>query len=130
VDVALHRIEALPGSGRYAVTFRGSAGDQTSVVGVDGDALTVAEANLPDAWTSGTAAYENLAAAVLAVHRARAAGPPVAAVQDVDGGWDVALGNVVLEGDVPACTAHGMMQPLGDNRFECADCGARAALSA
>lgn len=130
MDVALHRIEALPGSGRYAVTFRGSAGDQTSVVGVDGDALTVAEANLPDGWRPGAAAYENLAAAVLAVHRARAAGSPVPAVQDVDGGWDVALGNVVLEGDVPACTAHGSMQALGDNRFECADCGARAALSA
>jgi len=125
----LHRIEALPGNGRYAVTFRGSGGEQTSVVGVQGDAVAVAEANLPDGWRPGTPRYDSLASAVLAVDRARAAAPPVRAVQDVDGGWDVALGHVVLEGVVPACTAPGRMQPLGENRFECAECGACAEIA-
>ena len=38
MDAVLHRIEALPGAGRYAVTFRCADGsEQTAVMIVDGD---------------------------------------------------------------------------------------------
>lgn len=130
MGAALHRIEALPGVGRYAVTFRrDDGGDQTAVVDVTGDGVHVAEANLPDGWTRDSDAFRATADAVRAVHQARSAGPVVTALIDVDGGWDVGLGNVVLNGSgVPSCTAHGEMGASGDV-YECAECGARAQLA-
>ena len=132
-DVALlHRIEALAGDGRYAVTFqRADRSEQTAVVQISGDGVSAAEASLPDGWTRDSEAFETLADAVLAVERARAAGPKAAALSDVDGGWDVMMGNVVLgPDDVPTCTAHGAMQLGPDDVYECGECGARAAYSA
>lgn len=128
----LHRIEALAGDGRYAVTFqRADRSEQTAVVQVTGDDVSAAEASLPDGWTRDSEAFETLADAVLAVQRARAAGPKAAALTDVDGGWDVMMGNVVLSPDeVPTCTAHGEMQLGPDGVYVCAECGARAAYSA
>jgi hypothetical protein len=71
-----------------------------------------------------------MAEAVRAVHRARAAGPRTATLVDVDGGWDVMMGNVVLgEHGVPVCTAHGPMPVGAGGVYECAECGARAAYS-
>ena len=123
----LHRIEALPGEGRYAVTFQRADGvEQTAVVQLAGSALDAAEASLPDGWTRAGAAFAALTDAVRAVDAARGTGPPVAALVDVDGGWDVMMGNVVLIDNVPTCTAHGVMEPDGA-RFVCPACGARAA---
>jgi hypothetical protein len=123
----LHRIEALPGEGRYAVTFQRTDGvEQTAVVQLAGSGLDAAEASLPEGWTRTSAAFGVLAEAVRAVDAARGTGPPATALVDVDGGWDVMMGNVVLAGDVPTCTAHGAMDPDAD-RFVCAECGARAA---
>lgn len=123
----LHRIEALPGEGRYAVTFRRADGaEQTAIVHLVESTLDAAEASLPDGWTRSSSAFTALTDAVRAVDVARGSGPPVAALVDVDGGWDVMMGNVVLDGDVPTCTAHGPMEPVGA-RFVCAECGARAA---
>lgn len=126
----LQRIEALPGAGRYAVTFRrDDGGEQAVVVDVTGDGVHVAEANLPDGWTLDSDAFRATADAVRAVHQARAAGPSGPMLVDVAGGWDVGLGNVVLSSaGVPSCTAHGEMPAAGD-RYECAECGARAVLS-
>lgn len=129
VGAVLHRIEALAGAGRYAVTFRrDDGGEQTAVVSVTADGVHVAEANLPDGWRHDSDAFRATADAVRAVHQARASGPPATTLVDVAGGWDVGLGNVVLSGTgVPTCTAHGEMS--GDGKtFECAECGARAQL--
>jgi hypothetical protein len=128
----LHRIEALAGSGRYAVTFqRPDNSEQTAVVHVDGDAVEAAEASLPEGWTRASEAFAGMADVLRAMERARARGPAAAALVDVDGGWDVMMGNVVLGGGgVPECTAHGQMEPREAGAFECAECGARAALAA
>lgn len=128
----LHRIEALAGNGRYAVTFqRDDRSEQTAVVQISGAAVTAAEASLPVGWTLESEPFQALADAVLAVDRARGTGPKTMALSDVDGGWDVMMGNVVLDGDaVPTCTAHGQMTLGADGIYECADCGARAAYAA
>ena len=112
------------------MTFRRSdGGEQTAVVDVTGDGVHVAEANLPDGWTRESAGFRATANAVRAVHQARAAAPQARTLVDVAGGWDVELGNVVLSAfGVPSCTAHGDMTGDGDV-YECAECGARAALS-
>jgi hypothetical protein len=130
VGAALHRIEALPGTGRYAVTFRrDDGGEQTAVVDVTPDGVHVAEANLPTGWSHDSDAFRATADAVRAVHQARSAGPSATTLLDVDGGWDVGLGNVVLGSDgVPSCTAHGAMGSSG-GVYECASCGARATLA-
>jgi hypothetical protein len=129
VDVVLQRIEALPGEHRYAVSFRRPDGsEQTAIVRATGTDVSVPEASLPDGWTRGTEPFRAAAEAVLAVERARTIVTRVTSVRDVDGGWDVALGNVVLTADdQPECIAHGIMQVVANGVFECAECGARAA---
>lgn len=128
----LHRIEALAGAGRYAVTFRRTDGaEQTAVVQISGGDVTAAEASLPPGWTRDSGAFLALADAVLAVERARGTGPKSTALIDVGGGWDVMMGNVVLGEDrVPTCTAHGPMDLGADSVYQCAECGARAAYAA
>lgn len=130
----LHRIEVLPGAGRYAITFRrGDGAEQTAVLNVSGAEVTAAEASLPAGWALTDSAFAALADAVRAVERARHASPQTAALADVAGGWDVLMGNVVLDADgVPTCTAHGpmMVDQAGDSgaagAHVCAECGARA----
>lgn len=127
----MHRIEALPGVGRYAVTFRRADGvEQTAVVLATGDEVAVAEASLPVGWNRETDAFRATAEAVLAVDLARRSVPAGNVLTDVEGGWDVGLGNVVLgPGGVPTCTAHGEMTGSTDDEWVCAECGARALLS-
>lgn len=136
VDAVLHRLEALPGDGRWAATFRRSDGsEQTAVVqvgGADGSAgatatVDVAEASLPTDWTCTSEAWLAVADAVGALERSRAASAPSGAVlRDPDGGWDVSLGNVVLGADArPACIAHGDMTDA-DGTWTCPECGAVA----
>jgi hypothetical protein len=128
VAAVLHKIEALAGDGRYAVTFqRADRSEQTAVVQVAGDDVTAAEASLPDGWTTDSDSFRAMAEAVLAVQRARSAGPKAAALTDVAGGWDVMMGNVVLsDTGVPTCTAHGELVDQGGGRWECPECGALA----
>lgn len=129
VDAVLQRIEALPGEHRYAVTFRRPDGtEQTAIIRTTGTHVSVPEASLPDGWTRESESFRATSEAVLAVERARTIGPRVALLRDVDGGWDVGLGNVLLSADdQPECTAHGRLQPTGNGVYECAECGARAA---
>lgn len=131
----LHRIEALAGEGRYALTFRRPDGSEQAAVAqidgaddaVDAGAVAIAESALPPGWTAGSPAALATVEAVAAVHRARRAlAPDAASLRDVDGGWDVGLGNVVLTDGVPTCTAHGAMTQ-SDDVWVCAECGARAA---
>jgi hypothetical protein len=134
-----HRIEALPGDGQYALTFRLADGsERTAIVRVstggtdtsDGAGRTdVAEASLPEGWVAGAPRLA-AEAAVQAFHQARASGPRTALLRDVDGGWDVMLGNVTLSADgIPECGAHGPMEPAAESgEWRCAECGARARL--
>ena len=129
MDAALHRLEALPGTGRWAVTFRrGDGTEQTAVVQVgDADSVEVAEASLPADWTRSCAAWLAAADAVRALERSRVASAPSGAVlRDSDGGWDVSLGNVVLgPAGRPTCIAHGELSQSGDT-WTCGECGAVA----
>lgn len=133
MDAAVHRIEALPGVGRYTVTFRrGDGSEQSAVVQVreDPDApVEVADASLPPGWRTSDGLFAATVAAVRALDAARRL-TPERALRDVAGGWDVSLGNVVLGTDgLPACTAHGTMAPAGAaGEYRCAECGAQALL--
>jgi hypothetical protein len=134
MDAALHRIEALPGDGRFAVTFRRPDGSEQSVIvhleaGADGSTVEVAEASLPAGWVRATPAFDALGAAVTAFAAARRDHAPAGlTLHDVDGGWDVSLGNVVLgDSGQPVCTAHGeLTRDEGTGRYVCAECGAAA----
>jgi hypothetical protein len=65
---------------------------------------------------------------VRALDSARRLMPEEAVLQDVPGGWDVTLGNVVLDSDgVPACTAHGALI-VKSGVYVCTECEARALL--
>lgn len=125
----LHRIEALPGDGRYAVTFRRPDGtEQAAVVHVTADAVDVAPASLPPDCPPSSELFTATVAAVRAIDVARRLAPARSSLRDVAGGWDVSLGNVVLDGSgTPTCTAHGAMAEDG-GVYVCAECDARAVL--
>jgi hypothetical protein len=129
VDAALHRIEALAGEGRHAVTFRRADGsEQAAVVHVTDGGLDVAAASLPPGCQPGSPEFAALVDAVSAFERARRQFPVAAALRDIAGGWDVSMGNVVLAVDGrPTCTAHGEMAEQ-DGVWVCGVCAARALL--
>jgi hypothetical protein len=131
MDVGLHRIEALPGEGRYSVTFRGSGGaEQNTVAQINGTDVEIAPASLPSGWDSGTDPHTLLCEAIQSLDRARRSSAAPAELSDVDGGWDVMIGNVVLEtGNIVTCAAHGVMR-LVDGIWTCPECGARAVFAA
>jgi hypothetical protein len=126
---ALFRIEALPGDGRYAVSFeRADGSEQTAVIHLTDDGIAVAEASLPAGWTRESDAFSATAAAVVAFDIARRHAPAAPALRDVEGGWDVSLGNVVLGASgKPVCTAHGEMSQTAEE-YLCTECYAKAVL--
>ena len=125
----LQRIEALPGNAGYAVTFVfGDGSEQSAAVRIADADIDVAEASLPATWRRDQVPFGSLRRAVLAVDAARQHRPAGKTLSDVDGGWDVALGNVVLDSAGPRCTAHGAMIKA-DGLYECSECGARALVS-
>jgi hypothetical protein len=125
MDAVLCGIDSLPGDRRYAVRFRRADGsEQAAVVRLIGDRVEVAPASLPSGWPPDSPA---LSAALQAFDAACRIGPPVPTLRDVNGGWDVSLGNVVLHEGRPRCTAHGDLDER-DGAFVCETCGARAAL--
>jgi hypothetical protein len=130
VTAQLHRIEALPRVGQYAVTVRTPDGHETTVaMTVTDDTVTAPQATLPEGWVIGSAGYDAVAHAVLAVDQARRIAPRGPVAVDVPGGWDVSLGNVVLTpGGGLDCVADGPMETLGDGLLACSACGARAEL--
>jgi hypothetical protein len=133
VDPLLRRIEALPEHGCYSVTFLLGASQERSVVmKVAGDDITdvvAPEANMLPGWSVESEPNRSVLEVVVAFHRARSQADGGGAVlRDVAGGWDVSVGNVMLDdAGRPACAAHGELEPdaaAGD--FACAICGARA----
>jgi hypothetical protein len=130
MDSVLHGIAALPGEGRYAITFRRPDGsEQTAVVHVNAPDIEIAEASLPSGWSKTGAMFKATADAIHAFDSARRRAPTAPTLRDVDGGWDVSLGNVVLgSGGVATCTAHGEMAEDG-GAYVCTECEARAILA-
>jgi hypothetical protein len=132
MDAIMHRIEALPGARRYAVTWlRADGSEQTAVVhlrGEDDNEIDVAPASLPPGCDPGTKLFAAAAGAVQAMDAARRLAP-ARQLRDVEGGWDVSLGNVTLDSSgAPACTAHGAMHETAPGEFRCDTCGAQALL--
>lgn len=128
VDPLVQRIEALPKRGSYAVTLVLADGqERILVVSTDGDAPVLPAANLPQGWDAESESARALLAAVTALHRARAvAGAGRARLVDIDGGWDVSIGNVVLSASgEPECVSHGAMQEQSE-QWTCPECGAAA----
>ena len=78
-------------------------------------------------WSAEDDSFAAVVAAVRAVHTARQLARPTGVrLLDVGGGWDVSLGNIVLdEGGQPSCVSHGRLEPDGDI-FRCPECGAAA----
>lgn len=129
MDPLLHRVEALPKRGSYAVTFVLPDGQERSVVAQStGGEIALPAANLFDGWSADSASLRAALAAVAAVHEARVlAGAGRVLLLDTEGGWDVSIGNVMLSpGGRPMCVAHGDLAEAGDGFFECAACGASA----
>lgn len=126
VDPQLSKLEALAEPGCYNLTFALGTGEERAVVArFRGDELDI-PARAFTGWTVDSDSYVAVAAAVRAVHQARELARPTGVrLLDVDGGWDVGLGNIVLEGSQPRCVSHGPLEPDGD-LFRCPECGAAA----
>jgi hypothetical protein len=127
VDPLLQRVEALPRTGEYSVVLVMADGqERTVLIRVDAGEVLAPAANLGD-WAPTSTTYQAMTAAVRAMHDAReAAGRQRILLQDVEGGWDVTLGNVVLGASgQPACIAHGDLESSGATLFTCATCGAQ-----
>ena len=91
-----------------------------------GTLIEIAPASLPAGWEPGSEAFELLAESIRALDYARHATDAPVQLQDVDGGWDVMIGNVVLEaGNIVTCASHGAMR-MDDGVWTCPECGARA----
>ena len=126
-----HRIEAMPGDGRYALTFRlAGGGEHSVVVQVSDGTVTMAAASLPGGWDAAATTHDAVVRAVLALDEARATTRVSGTLADLAGGWDVSLGNVVLGyAGVPECAAHGPMVEGGGGLWSCTECGAQAVLA-
>lgn len=126
VDPQLAKLEALTEPGCYNLTFALDTGEERAVVArLRGDDLDIPAAAF-NGWSASSDSYLAVAAAVWAVHHARELARPVGVrLLDVGGGWDVSLGNIVLEDGRPTCVSHGPLEPDGE-LFRCAECGAVA----
>jgi len=128
LEPRLSRVEALAEAGCYTLTFGLASGEERSVVARLRGEETVLPAAAVTGWSVDSPTYAAAVAAVRAVHAARElAAPAGRRLVDVDGGWDVSLGNVVLDGaGLPSCVTHGALAEEAGQVFRCAECGARA----
>jgi hypothetical protein len=129
VEPRLTKIEALAEAGCYAVTVELGSGEERAVVARLRDGTVLLPATAVDGWSTESAGYTATVAAVQAVHAARElAAPQGRRLSDVLGGWDVSLGNVVLDpAGRPSCVTHGELAAEPGEIYRCAECGALAA---
>jgi hypothetical protein len=128
VEPLLKRIEASAEQGAYLAVFVLPDLQERSVMAKgSGDDVTIPTANLIAGWSTDSSSFKAVSDALRGFDRARiAVGDAVPQLQDVEGGWDVGLGNVVLDaGGVPACVAHGQMTGVA-GIYHCTECDARA----
>jgi hypothetical protein len=129
VDPLLSKIEALAEPGCYSVTFTlPTGGDRAVVIRMRGDEPVVPSANSFEGWSPGSRVVTATIAVVRALHQARqVSGGAAGRLLDVDGGWDVGIGNVVLSAEgAPTCVGHGEMAAAEAGVFRCETCGAAA----
>lgn len=129
MDPLLSKVEALDEPGCYSVTFTlGTGEDRALVIRMRGDEPMVPSANSFAGWAPNSRIATATVAVVRALHQARqGTGGSGGRLVDVDGGWDVSIGNVVLSSDgVPSCVGHGELAPAGDGVYRCESCGAAA----
>jgi hypothetical protein len=127
VHPLLQKIEALAEPGCYTLTFALPAGQEEAVVLRMRDGVPVLPSvNVFSGWSQDSAAAA--AAVVQALHKARElAGSPELRLTDLDGGWDVGIGNIILSADGrPSCVAHGELDDRAAPVFRCDTCGAAA----
>lgn len=127
VDPQLSKLEALAEPGCYTLTFALPTGEERAVVARFRDDDLDIPVKAFTGWTATSDSYAAVVAAVRAVHQARdLARPTGVRLIDVEGGWDVSLGNLVLNGaGQPECVSHGALEPDGAV-FRCPECGAAA----
>lgn len=128
MDPLLSKIEALIEPGCYSLTFALPTGeDRAVVVRVRDGSEVLPPANAFTGWPSGSASFVAAMAVVRLLDEARRlAGPVRQRMVDIEGGWDVGLGNVVLSDAGPACVAHGAMEQTEPGIYRCPGCGAAA----
>lgn len=129
MDPLLSKIEALAEPGCYLLTFALDTGeDRELVIRMRGDEPIVPAANSFEGWTPGSRVVTATVAAVRALHQARqGSGGATQRLLDVEGGWDVGIGNVVLSADgAPTCVGHGELTAAEGGVFRCGECGAAA----
>ncbi|MEO7262298.1 MAG: hypothetical protein ABI047_13745 [Jatrophihabitantaceae bacterium] len=129
VDPLLSKIEALTEPGCYSLTFTLDTGeDRAVVVRMRGDEPVLPSANSFAGWAPGSRLATAAIAVVRALHQARQhSGGSAGRLIDIDGGWDVGIGNVVLSADgLPTCVGHGELAPAEVGVFRCETCGAAA----
>ena len=129
MDPLLRKIEALDEPGCYSVTFTLDTGeDRAVVIRMRGDEPVVPSANSFTGWAPGSRIVTATVAVVRALHQARqSTGGSGAQLADIDGGWDVSIGNVVLSPD-GSTQLRGARRagPSGDGVYRCETCGAAA----
>ena len=129
MDPLLSKIEALTEPGCYSLTFTLDTGeDRAVVVRMRGDEPVLPSANSFAGWVPGSRIATAAIAVVRALHQARQSGGGSGGqLLDIEGGWDVGIGNVVLSAEgAPACVAHGELAPAEAGVFRCEACGAAA----
>lgn len=129
MDPLLRKIEALDEPGCYSVAFTLDTGeDRAVVIRMRGDEPVVPSANSFAGWAPGSRIVTATVAVVRALHQARqSTGGSGGRLVDIDGGWDVSIGNVVLSaGGTPTCVGHGELASAGDRVYRCETCGAAA----
>ena len=128
MEPLLKSVEALADPGCYALVFVLDTGEERSaVLRLRNGEAELPAANVATGWTEDTKSYAAVVSAVQALHEARAliSAEPVA-LHDIDGGWDVGLGNVVLVDGTPSCVGHGPMAQTDPGIYRCETCGAAA----
>jgi len=128
VEPRLTKVEALAEDGCYTVTLQLGTGEERAVVARLRDVAVQLPAAAVDGWSTESAGYAATVAAVQAMHTARElAAPQGRRLSDVLGGWDVSLGNIVLDpAGRPSCVTHGELAVEPGDLYRCGECGALA----
>ena len=128
VEPLLHGVESLPERGAYLLTLIfPDQQKQTVIAKITDEAVTIPAASMVRDWPEDSESYQQMTQTLLAFEATRqAVTGQVQQLRDVPGGWDVAIGNVILNADgKPTCADHGVMEQIATRCF-CEECKAQA----